>query len=159
VVTPAGAGSSSASAAPVGTQVAQHVAVLRSGPDGVHTMTVVLTPENLGTVEVQVTLSQGSVDLTLRGATEAGRAALLDALPELRRDLQAAGLTCSNASVDRDPGSPWSSAQQQAPGDRPGQHDRGDGRARPWQPSAAPDVDRPVPVPTPSASTGVDVRV
>src|SRR3712207_2044830 len=87
---------------PVAGQVAQQVAVLRSAPDGTHTMTVVLTPETLGPVEVQVTLSQGTVDLALKSATEAGRAALLEALPELRRDLAGAGLTCTSASVDRE---------------------------------------------------------
>ena len=38
-------------------------------------------------------VSKGAVDLTLRGAHEQGRAALLDALPDLRRDLEAAGLS------------------------------------------------------------------
>jgi flagellar hook-length control protein FliK len=32
----------------VGSQVARHVAVLRGGPDGTQTMTLVLNPENLG---------------------------------------------------------------------------------------------------------------
>ena len=80
-------------------------------------MTLVLTPENLGPVEVSVTLSKGTVDLTLRGAHEQGRAALLDGLPDLRRDLETAGLTCSRLEVDRDTGGSWlarHSAQQQA---------------------------------------------
>ncbi|MGY1592771.1 flagellar hook-length control protein FliK [Geodermatophilus sp. SYSU D00708] len=145
--------------APAGTQVAQHVAVLRNGPDGAHTMTVVLTPEALGTVEVQVTLTNGAVDLTLRGATEAGRAALLDSLPDLRRDLQSAGLTCTNASVDRDPGSAWTSAQQQAAGQQGGRQGPGNGWAQPRPRSADTGEGRPAPAPTSSASTGVDVRV
>ena len=67
-------------------------------------MTLVLTPENLGPVEVSVTLTKGTVDLTLRGAHDMGRAALLDGLPDLRRDLESAGLTCSRLEVDRDTG-------------------------------------------------------
>ena len=43
------AGATGDSAAqPVGSQVARQVAVLRGGPDGAHTMTLVLTPETLG---------------------------------------------------------------------------------------------------------------
>ncbi|TFV54368.1 flagellar hook-length control protein FliK, partial [Geodermatophilus sp. DF01-2] len=156
---PAASAAPSTPAPPVGTQVAQHVAVLRTGPDGTHTMTVVLTPETLGPVEVQVTLSQGSVDLTLRGATEAGRTALLEALPDLRRDLQSAGLTCTSASVDRDAGGGWSSAQQHATGDRTGQHGQPDGRHRPWLHATDADAGRPVPVSTAIPSSGLDVRV
>jgi flagellar hook-length control protein FliK len=137
-------------------------------------MTLVLTPESLGPVEVQVTVSQGTVDLTLRGAHEHGRAALVDALPDLRRDLQTAGLTCSRLEVDRDTGGSWlaqhsaqqsaqqQSAQQQSAqqgsGDRAGQQDRGDTRSRPWVRAA--DTGEGLPVPTTrSTSSGVDVRV
>ncbi|SDN23208.1 hook-length control protein FliK [Geodermatophilus siccatus] len=146
-------------AAPVAGQVAQHVAVLRSAPDGTHTMTLVLTPETLGPVEVQVTLSQGSVDLALKSATEAGRVALLDALPDLRRDLASAGLTCTNASVDRDAGASWASAQQHAAGDRAGQQGQPDGRGRSWLRGAEADPGRPAPGTTAIPSSGLDVRV
>ena len=101
------------------------VAQLASGADGTHTMTLVLRPETLGTVEVRVaTVSHGTVDLTLRHASEAGRAALLDALPDLRRDLEASGLTCSKLDVGRDSGSAWTSSQQQ------GAEQRGPGGGR-----------------------------
>ena len=130
---------------PVSSQIARSVAVLRGAPDGSHTMTVVLTPDSLGPVEVSVTVHKGAVELTLRGAHEHGRAALLDAVPDLRRDLEAAGLTCSRLDVDRGGrDGAWSSSQQQA--DRPGdqgqghgrgsQGDRSDGGARPWHRSA-----------------------
>jgi flagellar hook-length control protein FliK len=140
-------------------QVAQQVAVLRSSPDGTHTMTVVLTPETLGPVEVQVTLSQGTVDLALKSATEAGRAALLEALPDLRRDLAGAGLTCTSASVDRDAGASWASAQQHAAGDRAGQQGQPDGRGRPWLRGAEADAGRPTPGTTATQASGVDVRI
>ncbi len=138
-------------------QVAQQVAVLRSAPDGTHAITVVLTPETLGPVEVQVTLSQGSVELALRSATEAGRAALLDALPDLRRDLQSAGLTCGSATVDRDSDSSWTSAQQQT-GGNPSGHDRGDTRPRSWLRTPDADPARPAHAAITPAS-GLDVRV
>jgi flagellar hook-length control protein FliK len=116
-------------------------------------MTVVLTPETLGPVEVRVTLAQGSVELSMRGSTEAARAALLDSLPDLRRDLESAGLSCSRASVDRDTGGAWSSSQQQAPGERAGTRD--DDRPRGWLRA---DDRAPTPAPhSSSTSTGVDV--
>jgi flagellar hook-length control protein FliK len=147
----------------VGSQVARHVAVLRGGPDGTQTMTLVLNPENLGPVEVSVTLTQGTVDLTLRGAHELGRAALLDGLPDLRRDLEGAGLNCSRLEVDRDTGGSWlarHSAQQQADqqsfGQRGGQ-DRGQDRSRPWGVPADSPVSGPTPPRNRSTSSGVDL--
>jgi flagellar hook-length control protein FliK len=167
---PTGSASASQDAAgspqPVSTQVARQVAVLRHAPDGRHTMTLVLTPETLGPVEVQVTVSQGTLELSLRGAHEHGRAALVDALPDLRRDLQTAGLTCSRLEVDRDASGSWlaqqsaqhQSAQQQGSGQRPGSQDGGDARSRPWVRAADTGDGRPVPS-TRSTSSGVDVRV
>jgi flagellar hook-length control protein FliK len=142
------------------------VAVFRGAPDGTHSMTVVLRPENLGPVQLQVTLDKGVLDLSLRGAHDQGRDALLQALPELRRDLQAAGLTCSRLDVDRDTGGSWTqqqsaqqqSAQQQAGGDPGGQGARGEPAAtRPWVRSAEP-IDRRTAVAVSSTtSSGVDV--
>jgi flagellar hook-length control protein FliK len=150
----------------VGSQVARQVAVLSRGPDGTQTMTLVLTPDSLGPVEVSVTLTKGSVDLTLRGAHELGRAALLDGLPDLRRDLESAGLNCSRLEVDRDTGGSWLArhgAQPQADqpgfGPRGGQQDRGDNRSRPWGAPADTAVSGPTPMSQRSTSSGVDVRV
>jgi flagellar hook-length control protein FliK len=155
----------SAAATPVGSQVAHQVAVLRGGPDGAQTMTLVLHPESLGPVEVSVTLSKGTVDLMLRGAHDMGRAALLDGLPDLRRDLEAAGLSCSRLEVDRDTGGSWlarhsaeQQAQQQGSGDR-GRQDRGDNRSRPWGAPADTAVSGPTPTSQRSTSSGVDLRV
>jgi flagellar hook-length control protein FliK len=160
--TAAAAATGDAAALPVGSQVARQVAVLRGGPDGAHTMTLVLTPETLGPVEVQVTVSKGSIDLTLRGASEHGRAALLDSLPDLRRDLESAGLTCSRLEVDRDTGGSWlsqhSAPEQQAFGERAGQQDRGE-RSRPWLRPADTTGSGPTPPSQRSTSSGVDVRV
>jgi flagellar hook-length control protein FliK len=143
----------------VAAQLTQHVAVLRGGPDGSSSMTVVLTPENLGPVQVQVTLDRGTVDLQLRGAHEHGRAALMEALPELRRDLEAAGLNCSRLGVDRDTGGSWSAPQQQWGGDGQGRDQgQGDPRPRGWGRTADTDVVRPVATSSNLAtSSGVDV--
>jgi len=165
---PSAGATGSAAALPVGSQVARHVAVLGSGPDGAQTMTLVLNPENLGPVEVSVTLSKGTVDLTLRGAHELGRAALLDGLPDLRRDLEAAGLNPSRLEVDRDTGGSWLSrhtaqqqADQQAFGQRGDQQNRGHDvgvRSRPWGAPADTAGSGPIPPRNRSASSsGVDV--
>jgi flagellar hook-length control protein FliK len=159
----------SAAATPVGSQVASRIAVLRGGPDGAQTMTLVLNPESLGPVEVSVTLSRGTVDLTLRGAHDMGRAALLDGLPDLRRDLEAAGLSCSRLEVDRDTGGSWltrhsaeqqaqQQARQQGSGDR-GRQDRGENRSRPWGAPADTAVSGPTPMSQRTTSSGVDWRV
>jgi hypothetical protein len=155
----------SAAAQPVATQVARQVAVLRGAPDGSHTMTLVLTPETLGPVEVSVTVSSGALDLTLRSANEHGRAALLDALPDLRRDLEQAGLTVTRAEVGRDStgsrfadqSTAWAD-RQQAFGDR-GSQGRGGDRSRPWLGAADTGTVGTTPAPVRTTSTGVDVRV
>jgi flagellar hook-length control protein FliK len=158
---------------PVAAQVASQVAVLSNGPDGTHSVTVVLHPDSLGPVQVHVTLHQGTVDLTMRGAHEQGRAALMGALPDLRRELEAAGLTCSNLGVDRDTGGSWSAqhqsaqqqeAQQQAAHQQWAEQGRrqqagSDGQVRPWSRTADSGDSRQVPASTRSTSRGVDVRV
>jgi flagellar hook-length control protein FliK len=177
-VAPVAATTAAAPPAPVAAQVAAQVVVLSQGPDDTHSVTLVLHPDSLGPVQVQVTLNQGTVDLTMRGAHEHGRAALMDALPDLRRDLETAGLSCSKLDVDRDTGGSWSaqhqsaqhqsaqhqSAQQQAAhqqwadqGRR--QQEWSDGRFRPWSRTADSGDSRQVPAPTRSTSRGVDVRV
>jgi flagellar hook-length control protein FliK len=109
-------------------------------------------------------VSKGVVELTLRGAHEHGRAALLDAVPDLRRDLEAAGITCSRLDVDRGGrDGAWSSSQQQAgrpgerePGGRGSQHDRSEPGARPWHRSADRGEGTRA---TARAAAGLDVRV
>jgi flagellar hook-length control protein FliK len=149
---------------PVAGQVAPVVATLAAGPNGAHTMTLVLTPETLGPVEIRVTVQNGTIDLGLRGASEAGRAALLDALPDLRRDLESSGLSCSRLQVDREQAGSGQSqdrtAWQQAD-DRGRGHGQGrgpaDDRGRPW-PRTDPDGSRPAAAPTHPASSRLDVR-
>ena len=167
-VAPVAATTDTAPPAPVATQVAAQVVTLSQGPDATHSVTLVLHPDNLGPVHVQMTLDQGTVDLTLRGAHEHGRAALLDALPDLRRDLEAAGLSCSKLDVDRDTGGSWSSRQQSAQQQAAQQQwadqgrrqpDWSDGRVRPWSRTADSGDSRQVPAPTRSTSRGVDFRV
>jgi flagellar hook-length control protein FliK len=155
---------------PVATQLVQHVAVLGRGPDGTQAMTVVLHPDNLGPVQVEVTVTRGTIDLTMRGAHEQGRAALMQALPDLRRDLESAGLTCSRLDVDRDTGGSWTAqhqnqqsqaqAGQQSSADGRGQqHHRTEPRAYAWGRPVDLGAGRGAGPSTRSTSSGVDVRV
>jgi flagellar hook-length control protein FliK len=143
---------------PVSGQIARHLAVMRGAAEGAHSMTLVLRPEHLGPVEIQLTIAQGSLDLSLRGAHEHGRAALLQALPDLRRDLETAGLNCSKLEVDRDTGGAWT-AQQHNPGDRRAQQEWSAGGVRTATRAADTGESRPMTTPTRSTSPGVDVRV
>jgi flagellar hook-length control protein FliK len=152
---------------PVAAQLTPQLAVLRSAPDGSHTMTLVITPESLGPVSVRVTVSGGALDLTLHGASAHGRHALTEALPDLRRDLEAAGLTFSRLEVGAGGGGdgPGSrTAQQQLLADlmgNGGQQRSGgsDARPRAWAPPGTHlGEGGPVLTSTTSASSGVDVR-
>jgi flagellar hook-length control protein FliK len=150
---------------PVATQLAPQLAVLRNAPDGTQTMTLVVTPDSLGPVAVQVTITDGTLDMTLHGASEHGRHALTDALPDLRRDLEGAGLTISRLQVDADGtrgnGQDTRSAQQLLADAR----GNGGQQAPPQQPRgwAAPGSHLadagPVLTHHSSASSGVDIRV
>ncbi|MGY1723145.1 flagellar hook-length control protein FliK [Blastococcus sp. SYSU DS0533] len=159
-----GAATGTGAATPVSAQVSRQVALLSDAGTGSHTMTLVLTPENLGPVQLQVTVAEGVLDLTLRGAHELGRAALLEALPELRRDLEAAGLSPSRVEVDADAGGSWLSrhaAEQQArqdTGSRGGSHEPAGGWSRPGGRPADSGEGRAAPQ-NRSTSSGVDVRV
>jgi flagellar hook-length control protein FliK len=120
---------------PVAAQLGRQLAVLTSAPDGSQTMTLVITPDDLGPVTIQATVTNGTLDLTLHGAHEHGRHALVDALPDLRRDLEGAGVSLNRLEVgaDADGGSsPWARAAQQQLADP--QH----GQGRSGQPAAAP---------------------
>ena len=165
--TPAAAGPAAGREAPVAAQLAPQLAVLRSAPDGSQSMTLVLTPDSLGEVTVQVTITDGTLDVMLRGGSEHGRHALADALPELRRDLESAGLSFSRLAVDPDApgdGGPGNRTTEQLLADmrgNGGQQQRNDSsRSRTWAPSGAPLGEAgPAPTAHSSASTGVDVRV
>lgn len=90
----------------VASQLAPYLATLRRGPDGAHHISVLLHPAELGQVQVVVELRAGTVNLTLSGAHEAARDALVGALPALRRELSEAGLTVGSTDVfAQDPGS------------------------------------------------------
>jgi flagellar hook-length control protein FliK len=149
----------------VAAQLGRQLAVLTGAPDGSSTMTLVITPDDLGPVSIQATVTDGTLDLTLRGAHEHGRHALADALPDLRRDLEAAGITLNRLEVGADTGtdgSPWArAAQQQLADSQGGQSRQGQpGSPRGWAATGDhPGEGTSAPASDLSASRGVDVRV
>lgn len=99
------------------------IAVHRPGVDGTHRLTVDLTPAELGPVRLTVALRGGEMHLLLAGHTEATREALRAALPDLRRLVEAAGLTAGAFDVqpDRpDPHAGWSGSSGGGPDARGG---------------------------------------
>jgi flagellar hook-length control protein FliK len=104
-VTPAGPPTAAPAPAdpPVAAQLAPQITLLAS-TDGSHSVTMVLAPESLGEVHVHLTVTGDQVTLALAAGHEGSRAALVDAVPELRRELAAAGLTLTDAQVSADAG-------------------------------------------------------
>ncbi|MDQ1596114.1 MAG: flagellar hook-length control protein FliK, partial [Arthrobacter pascens] len=78
-------------------QLVRPVFTLASAGVGEHTMTVAVNPENLGPVTVQAHISSAGIRVELFAANADGRDVLRQILPELKRDLAAAGM---NASLD-----------------------------------------------------------
>lgn len=111
---PAGAPAAPPAPAATAAQLVEPVvAVHRRGPDGTHTMTVDITPDELGPVRVHVELRDGNVELRLAGHSEAAREALRAALPELRRALEAAGVGTGSFDVTPDGSSAQDRSQPQ----------------------------------------------
>ncbi|WP_138445253.1 flagellar hook-length control protein FliK [Sinomonas susongensis] len=80
---------------PFSAQLAKPVFTLAAAGPGEHVLTVKVTPEDLGPVTVQAHIAADGVKVELFAPTDAGRAAVQAALPELRRDLAASGLGAS----------------------------------------------------------------
>ena len=68
---------------------------LAAAGSGEHVMTVHVTPDALGPVTVRAHVGGEGVRVELFAPTDAGRDALRAILPDLRRDLNGAGLTGS----------------------------------------------------------------
>lgn len=80
---------------PLYSQVAAPVLNLARAPDGEHTLTLRVTPENLGPVTVRAQISGGAIHVELVAPSDAGRDALRTLLVDLRRDL--AGLVAHSS--------------------------------------------------------------
>jgi flagellar hook-length control protein FliK len=80
---------------PLQTQIAGPVFTLAQGTAGEQTITINVTPENLGPVTVIARASAGSMHIELFAPSDSGREALRVLLTDLRRDLAVAGIPTS----------------------------------------------------------------
>src|SRR5262249_36718186 len=94
-------------------QLSMVLVPLRKLPDGVHRMTIHMSPGDLGPVSVVAEVRNGEIAVQLLGVTEAGRAALEAALPDLRRDLEDAGFGNTQLDLQQNAGQ---GGQQQGSG-------------------------------------------
>lgn len=141
-------------------QVRGPVLALRTAAPGEHMLTLKVTPDNLGPVQVRAHIGPDGIRIELVGATDAAREGLRNLLTDLRRDLAGTGMNAS-LSLGTDSG-PGGRSGQGAPGDL-GSTGDGSAQARPGRTAAAarevttPDLP-PVPArPTSSGAHGVDI--
>lgn len=71
-------------------QITAPVMSLAQAPDGDHSLTLTVSPENLGPVTVRAHISGGAIHIELHAPNDLGREALRAILVDLRRDLAAA---------------------------------------------------------------------
>jgi flagellar hook-length control protein FliK len=96
----------------VATQVAMVLTPLRKGPDGVHRMTIQLSPGDLGPVSIVAEVRDGAIAVQLAAGSEAARVALQAALPDLRQDLRDAGFGQCTLDLHQDRDRPGNQSQQ-----------------------------------------------
>ena len=98
---------------PLAAQVVRPLFTLAAAGAGEHTLSISVTPDNLGPVLVRAQISAGSMRLELFAPTDAAREALRLILPDLRRDLAGGGLPASlDLSSRSQPGDPGQSGAQ-----------------------------------------------
>jgi flagellar hook-length control protein FliK len=95
---------------PLHEQVGMRLATL---PDGTHEIALQLSPENLGNLRIDLKLSGGRMDATVRAENPEAREALLRDIPALREALATSGITLSSFDVSLTGGGSF--AEQQAP--------------------------------------------
>jgi flagellar hook-length control protein FliK len=97
---PATAQSTMADQLPVSHQLSGPVLSLRTAGDGSHQLTIALHPAELGPVNLHVKIVGDSMAIQLASTSEGAHDALREALPQLRQELQAAGLGNVDLSLD-----------------------------------------------------------
>lgn len=112
-------------------QLTGPVIALARSPEGQHSITLTVSPENLGPVTVRAHIVGSSIRLELHSPSDAGRDALRVILTDLRRDLSVAAPGASVDVSSRDSASGSSpDAQARPDSGRSGAESRGDAQAR-----------------------------
>ncbi|MCV0336158.1 flagellar hook-length control protein FliK [Microbacterium sp.] len=106
-------------------QIAAPVVSLAQAPDGDHSLTLTVSPENLGPVTVRAHISGGAIHIELHAPNDLGREALRAILIDLRRDLAAAAPHASLLLSNADDGPASSNPQHSAPGNGTGSGSNG----------------------------------
>ncbi|QSB22314.1 flagellar hook-length control protein FliK [Curtobacterium sp. 24E2] len=105
-----------ATPAPLGQQLARPVFSLAQAGPGEHVVTVQVVPDSLGPVTVRAHVTAHGMHVELFAASEAGRDAVRQVLPDLRRDAAGSGLsTTLDLSSQNHPGA--SAGRDQRPAD------------------------------------------
>jgi hypothetical protein len=126
--------------APTHVQVSGVLSTLRVSGDGTHRIVLALHPADLGPVNIVARLDRGELTVQLASASDAARAALHSAMPQLRHELQQAGFAGVNVSMST--------------GDRSDGPGTGPGRTPVTPASRSPGAGlAPAPAPAPSAQT------
>ncbi|MBO9048736.1 flagellar hook-length control protein FliK, partial [Curtobacterium flaccumfaciens] len=135
--------------APLAQQLARPVFSLAQAGPGEHVVTVQVVPDSLGPVTVRAHVTAHGMHVELFAASDAGREAVRQVLPDLRRDAAGTGVS---TTLDL--------SSQNQPQDAPGRDERPAARALPGDPGLEARVTpRPQPTThTPSIRTaGLDV--
>ncbi len=145
---PSGAATANAPA-PLAQQLARPLFTLAQAGPGDHVVTVQVVPDQLGPVTVRAHVTAHGMHVELFAASDAGRDAVRQVLPDLRRDAAGSGVA---TTLDL--------SSQNHPGAQPGR----DERPAPSVPRPGPDLEaRPTPTapvttrPTTVRSVGLDV--
>ena len=107
-----------AAPAPAATQVLSALGPALEGPDGSYSMSLQLYPEELGAVQVEISLRNGELSLALRSPDAEAVEVLRAAVADLRTQLESTGLRSADVSVDLGQGSRREQAEQRSPADR-----------------------------------------
>ncbi|MGO4782988.1 flagellar hook-length control protein FliK [Cryobacterium sp. W22_MBD10_FK3] len=119
---------STATPVPLSGQVARPLFSLAAAGPGEHTMSISVSPDDLGPVVVRAQINSSGVRLELFAPTDSAREALRLILPELRRDLAGGGLPASLDLSSRNlPGDAGSGRQDRPAPDQVGQDAAGFG--------------------------------
>lgn len=142
------------------TQVVRMLSPLAHAPDGSYRMSLSLTPEELGHVEVHLELVEGRMNVHLVAATPDAREALRQALPELRHELAEQGIHARDldVSAERREGSHPSLDDSSGRGDHHGARRHSHHRDTDLDPVVA-QPRHPAATTRPGASPTLDVRI